>query len=161
MKQLVSLRISLHQQIIRRMTRLGLCTSSYLVEAFKRWYLWSHFKVETSRALSGAKLEEAKTRLNKITKNVAIAGIKKRYPQLDSDRQVLRCTESQVAKIKAVGIYKLKITDKDLKRYIEKTIDRKVFLYDLTIAEAHHSIERLEKWEVKNYKKSREKSGNR
>ena len=148
-KRLSSGRINLPRDIVKRMTQLGICTSPYLIESFKRWYLWGCFQVETSKALDAEGLEIARIKLKHISRKEALIGLAKKYNQLSEDRNVLRATSAQVNKIKAIAVYKFHLNNKDIKRYVEKTIDRKVYLYDITVAEAHHTIERLEKWEKK------------
>jgi hypothetical protein len=144
------LRMRLHNAIKATMSTIyGFCTSDALVEAFKRAYLWEYYKAETSRSMSEHDLKSAAMALTEISTEKALEMILKENPVFKSKKDVLKCTAKQICKIKAIANYRLELTKKDLITYVSKTLGREAWLFDLSISEAHHIIERLEKWEAK------------
>ncbi len=145
-------RIKLHKRIITKMSRLGLCTSEYHIEAFKRWFLWNYFKVETSKSFDLKQIEGAIKTLRIVSKNKAVKGIKEKYSQFERDRDLVRCTNAQKKKIQAIAYYRIKLDSIQLAKYTYKTFGRRIVGFDMTIDEADQLIKRLEQWEVKLYK---------
>lgn len=148
-KEILFLRIELHKQIIKRMRQLGFCTSPNLIEIFKRWYLWDYHNVETSRTLSMNGLNSAITMLNRVDRQYAIKMLLTKYSKFNGERDLLKSTSGQEKKIQAIAFFSLKFTNKSLREYAKETLKRDVYLYDITMNEAHQLIVRLEKFEKK------------
>ncbi len=153
-KEVIKKRKELHEAIQKKMRLLGLCTSEKSVEAFKRWYLWSCYNVETSRALSLEGLKNAFELLQGITYSGAMNGILKHSKVFSQQSELRKLTKGQRNKIKAIARYSLKITPVSLKKYSDKTLERDVHVteaynMDISMTEAHFLIQRLEKWEAK------------
>lgn len=148
-ENILKLRKTLHRKIVSRMRELDFCTSPKIIENFKRWYLWDFHNVETSRSLSEEQLKNAINNLQLIRKEAAVSSISVKFTGYNSDRDLLRCSDGQVKNIHAVGLYQLNMSKDSLKKYIEKTLKRDVYLWDLTTEEAHQCIKRLEEWEAK------------
>lgn len=147
-RKILSLRNKFHRSLVKRMRELDFCTNPEIVEAFKRWYLWDFHNVETSKALSEEGLNNAIENLKLIRKDYALRTLQIKY-KYNSERELRRCTKGQIAAIIAIGKHRLGLNDKGLKNYIESTLHKKVYLWDITIEEAHSVIKRLEEWEAK------------
>ena len=147
--KLLRLRNELHLKVVEKMKELNFCASDQIVESFKRWYLWDYHNVETSRSLSEEQLHNAIKSLQTISKTNAISAIVNRYTAYESERDLLNCSDGQIRNITAIAKYKLKLSKDETKKYLEKTIHRKMFFWKLTIEEAHQCIKRLEEWEKK------------
>lgn len=148
-QQLIAeMRKGLHRRIVYRMFRdFHICTKDDLVEDFKRAFLWDHCSVETSRSLDQKGLESALNRLNILTVEQAVSMMQMKYTKYASTSDFLMATKNQIGKITAINTKHLKLTYADLLKYIEKTLERRVYPFNMTEAEAHHLIQRMEKWE--------------
>jgi len=145
---IANMRKGLHKRIVYRMFHdFHICTTDNLVEDFKRAFLWDHCSVETSRSLDQKGLETSLQRLNILTLEQAVTMMQMKYTKYASTSDFLMATKNQTGKIIAINAKHLKLSYPDLLTYIEKTLDRKVYPFNMTMAEAHHLIERLEKWE--------------
>ncbi|HBO60815.1 TPA: hypothetical protein DD449_03975 [Candidatus Berkelbacteria bacterium] len=145
---IANMRKGLHKRIVYRMFHdFHICTTDNLIEDFKRAFLWDHCSVETSRSLDMKGLETALSRLNILTLEQAVTMMQMKYTKYASTSDFLMATKNQTGKIIAINAKHLKLSYPDLLTYIEKTLERKVYPFNMTMAEAHHLIERLEKWE--------------
>jgi len=144
----------LHKRIVYRMFHdFHICTREDLIEDFKRAFLWDHCSVETSRSLDMKGLETALNRLNILTVEQAITMLQMKYTKYASTSDFLMATKNQTGKIVAINTNHLKLAYGDLIKYIEKTLERKVYPFNMTMAEAHHLIQRLEQWESNTLRK--------
>ncbi len=148
-KAILDLRRTFHKKLVRKMRELEICTSEKITENFKRWYLWDFHNVETSRALNEKDLRNAIRNLDLIKKNIAVSSIITKFQGYESERDLVRATDKQVRNITAVGKYQLNLSPESLQKYIEKSLHRKVQLWEITIKEADTCIKRLEEWESK------------
>jgi len=145
---IANMRKGLHKRIVYRMFHdFHICTTDNLIEDFKRAFLWDHCSVETSRSLDMKGLETALSRLNILTLEQAVTMMQMKYTKYMSTSDFLMATKNQIGKITAINTKHLKLTYGALIEYIEKTLDRKVYPFNMTEAEAHHLIQRLEQWE--------------
>ena len=138
---IANMRKGLHKRIVYRMFHdFHICTTDNLVEDFKRAFLWDHCSVETSRSLDQKGLETSLQRLNILTLEQAVTMMQMKYTKYASTSDFLMATKNQTGKIIAINAKHLKLSYPDLLTYIEKTLDRKVYPFNMTMAEAHHLI---------------------
>lgn len=149
------LRTELHHKIVFHLRSIGLTDSETVIEHFKRWYLFDHHGVETSRALSIDGLEKAKKELFSICTADAIKGIMRKYSSYSSEKELLICTPGQVHKIYAVALGGLKMSKPQMFNYVDTTLARKTFSFNISMIEADKVIKRLEQFEVKSIRERR------
>lgn len=154
-------RIELHHKIIYHMREIGLCDSEQVVEHFKRWYLFDHHAVETSRALSVKGLETAKKDLKNVTAAEAVEGIMRKYRAYECANELYICTQRQINKIYAIAIGSVNMDKQKMYNYFNSTLHRKVFKFNMSVAEADLVIKRLEQFEAKQMRVNHEQKNAR
>lgn len=147
--ELKKLRIRLHQTLVLHMKDIGLVTSANVIEDFKRWYLFTFWRVETSRALSELQLYEAIEHVKGVPLKEAVDGIMHKYKRYASEKELVKCTQNQINAIYAICIGSLKKTKEWMFNYIYSTLHRSGHKFNISFAEADTVIKRLEKFEAK------------
>lgn len=153
-QKIFRLRVDLHNAIVKKMKWLGFCTAASVVEVFKRRYLWDYHNVETSRSLTASQLKDAIEMLKSVDRDAMTNSILMYYTKFKSSKELVKSTDKQRNKIKAICTKALKLKPEGLSKYASDTLGRAVYVnkyhwLDVSIAEAHELIQRLEKWEAK------------
>jgi hypothetical protein len=147
--ELKRLRVRFHQAMVMHMKQIGFATTDQIIEQFKRWYLFTFWRVETSRAMSEKNLNEAIEHVHSVNIGEAVDGILHKYKNYASKKELIQCTQNQVNNIYAISLHSLKKSKKWMFNYIYSTLHRKGHKFNITFAEADTVIKRLEKYEAK------------
>jgi hypothetical protein len=155
MQEEAKLRKDFHRAIQAKLFNSGLCSADGIIEDFKRTFLWNEMGVETSRALNLEQLQQAFKKLSEFPLTNIVNTLMFKFSKYPSPSSIVRCTEGQIKKIRAIAIYRMKLTEDRLFEYVAESCERRTYKLNITKTEADHLIKRLEAWETNQVRKGK------
>lgn len=147
-REMKTLRKRLHWAARDLVWSFGWVRREELVQEVKNIFLWLEYKVETSRALSLEQLKEAFHRIKKIKREHIFHHLEaRRFCNYETEIQQL--TTKQKNRLIRVMAYVIKMNMDEQVDYIEKTINKRIAIDQLTRSEANLLIQRVEQWEAR------------
>lgn len=148
-KELKHFRKELHRSAFKLVWSFGWVNRENLIREVKNIFLWTAYKVETSRALSLEQLKEGIRRIRKMPRSFVLNHLVDGRNFCTGENDLLQITSQQKKKLVRIMVYVLKLSLERQLSYIEETLNNKLSIEQLTVNEANTVIRRVEKWEAK------------
>jgi hypothetical protein len=147
-KEMKHLRKKLHLAARDICWSFGWVRRDELIREVKNIFLWHCYKVETSRALTEDQLKEAFHKIRKMKREHVYQHLEARK-FCNYETEIQQLTTKQRSRLVRVMVYVIKMNMTQQVDYIEKTINKRLAIDQLTRSEANLLIQRLEQWEAR------------
>lgn len=147
-KEMKHLRKKLHLAARNLCCSFGWVKRNELTQEVKNIFLWHTYKVETSRALTEDQIKEAFHKIKKMKREHVYQHLEARK-FCNYETEIQQLTTKQRNRLVRVMVYVIKMDLNQQVDYIEKTINKRLAIDQLTRSEANLLIQRVEKWEAR------------